>query len=465
MQALTPRPKQEYTIQRILEDKAHLCGSLGGFGKTLVGAEAILRSGVERALIVCPLKVVRNWDRALKQQSNGTHEGVKQISSSKQGTLNFLDMTEGKPGVYIVGWEFFRTLLWGGYSFDFAIADECHRAANWKSKQSDSLRSVRADYKVAFSGTPAGNKTEGLFGTIRWLWPNLYPHYWPWVGHYFEKGMEVIRVRGGKEKAVHKVFGEKTPGKAWDDLPSTSRFASEQVNEVINHIIEVEMKPTQKRIYREFEAEAFTWLDDNPMFAELPAVKAIRLRQMALGVPMIEYDAEGEPVVSFDPDAKSGKIEALIDLLSDLHAGGPIPVMVYTHSRKFVDVVVRQLQQKGYRAVGFVGGQTHEEVNTKIDGFGIDHDIIVATIGSIGEGVDRLQLVCNTEVWLSLDNNRLLNRQAQWRLDRTGQLPQPINRYMIRSLETIETEQHEKIANDDRILDESLTIQTTEVLA
>lgn len=461
-QPLTPRPKQEYTIQRILEDKRHLCGSLGGFGKTLVGAEAVLRSGAQRTLIVCPLKVIRNWDRAFKQQSNGQHEGVRQIASNKQGMLNFADFIEGKTGVFAVGWEYFRTMLWHRYPIDFAIADESHRAANWKSNQSDSLRTLHAEYRVCFSGTPAGNKTEGLFGTIRWLWPDLFPHYWPWIGKYFEKGIEQITVRGGKQKGVHKVFGEKNPGMAWDALPSTTRFASEQVNEVINHILEVPMNPTQRRIYKEFEKEAFTWLDDNPMFAELPAVKAIRLRQIALGVPMVTYDEEGEPVVSFDPEAKSGKIEALADLLSDLHAGGPIPVMVYTHSRKFVEVVVHQLNKKGYRAVGFVGGQTHEEVNEKIDGFGKDHDIIVATIGSIGEGVDRLQLVCNTEVWLSLDNNRLLNRQAQWRLDRTGQLPQPINRYMIRSLDTVETEQHEKIANDDRILDESLTI-TTEV--
>ncbi|ALY08513.1 DNA helicase [Arthrobacter phage Thunderclap] len=459
MEPLVPRPKQEFTINRIIEDKSHMCGSLGGFGKTLVGAEAILRTGVQRVLIVCPLKVIRNWDRALKQQSGGKHPGVKQVAGDKQGTLNFLDMQEGKPGVYIVGWEFFRTLLWGSYQFDFAIADECHRAANWKSKQSDSLRSVRAAYKVAFSGTPAGNKTEGLFGTLRWLWPDRYPHYWPWVGHFFHKAFVEQHVGGGKTKKLMNILGEKTPGAAWDDIPSKTRFASEQINEVINHIIEVPMKPTQRRIYNDFEKEAFVWLGENPMYAQLPAVKSMRLRQMALGVPIVTYDSEGEPVVSFDLEAKSGKIEALADLLSDLHAGGPIPVMVYTHSRKFVEVVVHQLRQKGYRAVGFVGGQTHEEVNAKIDGFGVDHDIIVATIGSIGEGVDRLQLVCNTEVWLSLDDNRLLNRQAQWRLDRTGQLPQPINRYLIRSLGTIETEQHERIANDDAILDESMEIK------
>ena len=458
MEPLTLRPKQQITVDEILANERHLSGSLGGFGKTLVGTEAVLRSGAAVTLIVCPLKVIRNWDRAFKQQTRGEHPGVRQISNTKDGVVAFTDIQAGVPGVYAVGWEFFRTILWHRIKIDFGIADECHRAANWKSKQSDSLHTVHAQWRVGFSGTPAGNKTEGLFGTLRWLWPDRYPHYWPWIGKFFHKGMETQRTRGGGSVNLMKVLGERMPGCAWDDIPSKTRFASEQINTVINHIIEVDMKPAQARIYRDFEKEAFVWLDDNPMYAQLPAVKAMRLRQIALGVPMVTYDEDGEPVVSFDPEAKSGKIEALADLLSDLYAERPYPVMVYTHSRKFVEVVVHQLQKKGYRAVGFVGGQTHEEVNAKIDGFGQTHDVIVATIGSIGEGVDRLQLVCNTEVWLSLDDNRLLNRQAQWRLDRTGQLPQPINRYLIRSLGTVETEQHDRIANDDAILDESLTI-------
>jgi SNF2 family DNA or RNA helicase len=45
----------------------------------------------------------------------------------------------------------------------------------------------------------------------------------------------------------------------------------------------------------------------------------------------------------------------------------------------------------------------------------------VAVISAIGEGTDGLQEVCSTVIWLSKDDNRLMNEQAAGRLDRQGQ--------------------------------------------
>lgn len=456
MQKMELRPQQQLTVDAILNDKNHLSGSLGGFGKTLVGVEAALRSGAKKVLIVCPLKVIRNWQKTFDLQ-RGYQEPLKRLDSTKQGKLNFLDLTEGAEGIYIIGWEMMRTLHWGRLHFDFAIADEIHRACNRKSATADMLHTVNATYKVGFSGTPAGNKTEGLWSVCHWLWPERYPHYWPWIGHHFHKGMvQVGRERNGQPKMVMEVTAEKDPGMVWSLIPSKTRFASEQKNRVIIHEIEVDLLPAQRKVYKTFEEESFVWLDENPMFEELPGVKAMRLRQLALGVPQVTYDEFGEPIINFDLECKSTKIDAVLELLDDLNAGGTIPVMIYCHSRKFVEVVVHRLNKRGHRAVGFVGGQTEEEINHKIEGFGTHHDIIVATIGSIGEGVDGLQFVCNTEIWLSLDTNRLLNRQAGWRLDRTAQTEDHINRYFIRALDTIEVEQHEKIKTDDQMLDDSL---------
>lgn len=453
------RPKQQLTVDAILADKSHLSGSLGGFGKTLVGVESVLRSAARVTLIVCPLKVIRNWQKTFDSQ-RGYKEPLKRIDSTKAGKLHFLDILDGVEGIYIIGWEMMRTLHWGMAKIDFAIADEIHRACNRKSATADMLHTIRAEYKVGFSGTPAGNKTEGLWSVCHWLWPELYPHYWPWVGHNFHKGMvQVGRNRDGTPKMVMEVSAEKLPGAVWAHIPSKTRFASEQVNLVIRHDVEVELSRAQLKLYKQFEEEAFVWLDDNPMFEELPAIKHLRLLQMTLGIPQVTYDEEGEPIIDFAEDCKSAKLDTALELLNDLNAGGTIPVMIYCHSRKFVEqVVVPRLLKKGHRAVSFVGGMTEEEVNQRITGFGRDHDIIVATIGAVGEGVDDLQKVCNTAIWLSLDANRLLNRQANWRLDRTGQTGH-INNYYLQAVDTVEVDQHDKIRTNDQLLDDSLDRQ------
>lgn len=450
------RPKQQLTVDAILADKAHLSGSLGGFGKTLVGVESVLTSGASVTLIICPLKVIRNWAKTFRSQ--GYTEELKRIDSTKKGKLNYLDITEGVPGVYIIGWEMMRTMHWGHAKVDFAIADEVHRATNRKSATADMLHTVRASYKVGFSGTPAGNKTEGLWSVCHWLWPERYPHFWPWIGQHFEKGMvQVGRERDGRPKMVMEITQEKIPGAVWNLIPSKSRFASEQKNIMIRHDVDVELSPTQLKLYKQFEKEAFVWLDDNPMFEELPAIKHMRLLQLTLGVPRVTYDDEGEPVIDFAEDCKSAKLDTALELLSDLNAGGTIPVMIYTHSRKFAEqVLVPRLRKKGHRVADFFGGMKQDEINQRIEGFGKAHDIIVATIGAVGEGVDDLQKVCSNAIWFSLEGNRLLNRQAMWRLDRTGQVADHINNYFLQAVDTVELDQHEKIRTNDQLLDDSL---------
>jgi hypothetical protein len=63
--------------------------------------------------------------------------------------------------------------------------------------------------------------------------------------------------------------------------------------------------------------------------------------------------------------------------------------------------------------------------------------IIVAVISAISEGTDGLQRVCANEVWLSQDDNNLMNEQAKARLLRTGQ-ERMVNRWYIQSVGTID---------------------------
>ena len=78
---------------------------------------------------------------------------------------------------------------------------------------------------------------------------------------------------------------------------------------------------------------------------------------------------------------------------------------------------------EGKRAVSWTGEVGEKERHEILDAFveTKEVDYIVATIASIGEGVDGLQHRAHIMVWLSRSDNMMLNEQAFRRLHRRGQ--------------------------------------------
>jgi hypothetical protein len=64
--------------------------------------------------------------------------------------------------------------------------------------------------------------------------------------------------------------------------------------------------------------------------------------------------------------------------------------------------------------------------------------------------------VCSVEFWVSLDDNRILNQQAHWRLSRDGQ-QKTVRSYRFLAADTVEVDQRGKLTSDAAQLDESFT--------
>lgn len=471
---LTPRPEQEAAIQAILRDRSHICRAEVGAGKTLVGVEAALRSGAKVTLVVSPLNTLSGWRKTFERQSGGKVT-VWPINSKKIGKLHFEHLADGIPGVYFIGWERFRMYSWMEMTPDFIILDELHRASNRKSSTYKSVESTRkSQYKLGLSATPAGNKIEGMWASINWLWwgdKEIAPAFWNWVSKY---------LRTERDQYVGKrIVGERNPGAVWASLPSKSYFPSPFQEQPIIHEIECELTPFQRKVYDRFEQEGVVWLENNPLIADLPTVQAMRLREICLAVPSIrtimvkhkdpdtgeEWEEPFEQVY-FEDDAQSSKADAVFEVLGDLYAEKPEPVMIFTHSRKFATMLTLRLQEKGYRARQFVGGMSPDEREWKKENFGKEFDIMVSTIPTVGEGTDGLQEVCHIEFWISLTDNRMLNTQAKGRCSRPGQ-KHTVQRYLFLAKDTVEQRQIGRLAADQEQLDASFNtaIEEKEVAA
>lgn len=460
LELFTPNEHQEKAIAQILRDKRTLVKGGTGAGKTLVGVEAMLRAGTKINLIVAPINTYTGWAKTLLRQSKGEHV-LRFIDARKAGKEAHEALASSEPGFYFVGTERMRTQTWYRWDLDFIVHDECHRATNRKSANFQRLDTMRSEYKLALSATPFGNKVEGAWAIARWLWPKqIDESFWRWGSEYLMEEKD--------EYSYKKFLGERNPGAVWSSFPSAVKMPSVYTDKPAIHEIEVELSATQRKHYKELERDAITFLEEHPLATDLPSVKYIRLLEILLATPSIKQDwiRKQDPdtgiwetvwgdVVYFEDDAKSSKADALLDLLSDLYAEKPTPVLVYTHSKKFATFLTKRLQSKGYEARQFIGGMSREERNWKLSEFGKQFDIMVCTIQAISEGTDGLQDVAHTEVWMSVSDNRILNTQCQGRLSRQGQT-ELVNRYVVRARGTVETDvQHPRLTIDQSILDSS----------
>lgn len=441
MQRFTLTPEQAEDVERIVNTptKAALIGSEMGQGKTLTAVEVANRLDVKTILVICPLSVRVNWERTFTRQGNLLDQ--HRIDGTKKGKAAWDMLAHNEPGIYIIGREMFVRKEWSKIKPDLAIFDEVHAVQNRKSMGFRKLKNLKPTWRLALSGTPAGNKFQGMWSITRWLWPNVIDRsFWRWVTDWARSEDDYF--------AGVKVLGEREPGAFVASLPCYVRREANLETEYVEEIRYVELTAAQRRLYEQMEQDSLMWLEENPAVAEVPIVQRIRLRQVTLGVPYINERDE----VDFELDCKSSKIDALKDIIKDMDDDEPL--FILCDSAKFVKAVVHQL---GKEAREWSGSVSHAERDSLKTGF-IDGKFrfLVATIPSIAEGTDGLQEVCNHVVWLSRSDNGLLNEQAAARLHRTGQR-RHVYSWDIQAEGTYDSGQFNNLALQKRSMQASLT--------
>nr|DAV97365.1 MAG TPA: Recombination ATPase helicase [Caudoviricetes sp.] len=452
-----------------------------GAGKTLTALACAERSLKEegrepegaRVLIVAPLHTIDGWRRHVEEVWGLELRECAAKGADRKANLEAL-WDRQECGVFFIGWSLMTarnkhkkkdnrtgkmvsapdTHAFGGTLFDVVIADEVHRACNPRSLNSKVLCRIRARRRLALSATPAGNLPVNIFGALHFLWPVRYTSFTRFADFFFKSQFNPYSDTG-----YGKLYGEeKWPGRVRATTPCwvsvTREQALPELADVDIRRVAATMTRDQKRIYKQWRDKAIAWLDDHPVAVNLPVVLDTRLQQVTLAQPIVTEHAlqtrEGgvKEVVTFDKDSKSGKIDALLDILRDL---GDERVIVFTHSRKFLVPLRWRLEKAGYR-VEQVSGDDHEGWRTFRDDHGVQ--ILLAVVSAIAEGVDGLQTDCHTEIWLSRDSSLVINEQAQGRLHRSGQ-ERGVVRYLVQCPGTIDDTVVGRLAERHRALTES----------
>lgn len=460
--------EQHEIIEAVLKEptKAFLNGSTMGAGKTAMTAEIIARSGWERVLLVGVKDTAKQWEAAIREQSEGRLH-LRHINGTKAGRANLAAMLAGEGGIFFSGSQFLtrqdwtyeddlnddgnpipeldkngqptgknqrtRKRLWTYkkmYPLDALIVDEIHiLAGNRKNVGRRTLTSIPTEWRGALSGTFYGNNFQNAWSVTKWLWPDIIDgSFHRWKYEWCQMGEPIYVKRGGKTEEIERIVGENNPGEYVKSLPCYFRIeAEEEVPEP--KLVYVNLSQVQREQYRQMEQDMLMWLKERhpdrpdgmlvPLVAEVPIAQRQRLRTATLGEMSLTSDGD----VWFSDDCRSTKLDALSGILAHY---GKQKVVIYTDSKRFAKVTVRRMLKAGLSVAewsGDVNSAGRDAIKQAflrpMDDGGLQY--IVAVISAFGTGLDGFQTVCSKIVWLSeVEGDAVQNDQAVHRIWRRG---------------------------------------------
>jgi DNA repair and recombination protein RAD54B len=123
---------------------------------------------VKKALIVCPVGLIKNWKKEFNKWLPSQYVGVLELEDAKQ--VKHLDGKAFK--VMIIGYERLRALaddFAEAHDIDIIICDEGHRLKTVKNKAAKAIESLNTSRRVILSGTPVQNNLNEFYAMVNFV--------------------------------------------------------------------------------------------------------------------------------------------------------------------------------------------------------------------------------------------------------------------------------------------------------
>jgi SNF2 family DNA or RNA helicase len=328
--------------------------------------------------------------------------------------------------------------------WDTIIVDEAHRALIRKTGPSSQIRGgfkrLRSRRRIALSGTPMRGKPEQLWGTLNWLYPDVYTSYWKWVAKYFQ----IMSTRhsdfvlgeflpGGEDRlhTDHKhLILRRTKEEVAPELPPKTYYGRHLIPGDPQSPVGVWLPQTEKqaRQLRTLDLDGVVLADEGEIFANGTLAVDTRRKQLAHGYHEI---VNGKMV----PTTDSPKLAWLLDWLDN--ANGE-QIVVASQFTSVLDVYTRELREKGYTVALLTGKTGKTARNAGIEGFK-KGEIQVFCLNTAAGGVALTLDVADYLVMLDETFIPDDQEQVEDRIHRVSRIHN-VTIYYLRTLGTIEEE-------------------------
>ena len=151
-----------------------LCDDMG-LGKTIQSLTVVLNEQAKQkvkrtSLVICPTSLTYNW----LSEVNKWFTNVKAAVVDGADRLHILDRASDYD-LLILNYEKVSRCLQQltATTFFYVVLDEAHKIKNSKSTVAQSVKQIKADRKLALSGTPLQNRVSELWSLFDFLMPNF----------------------------------------------------------------------------------------------------------------------------------------------------------------------------------------------------------------------------------------------------------------------------------------------------
>jgi DNA repair and recombination protein RAD54B len=396
---------------------------------------------IKRALIVCPVSLIENWQKEFRKWLGRDRLGVF-VARGK--TTRFSDFTTGRSySVMIIGYEQLRNVheeLTKGSGVDIVIADEGHKMKTTGNKAAQAIRSLNTTRRIVLSGTPVQNNLKELFAAVDLVNPGALGTF-----KMFVKEFEVPIVKSKQPNALRKDI-EKGEAREEELNSLTSMFMLHRTADILKNYLPPKTEyvlfcnPTssQANIYRHVLASPVV---RSALGNSENALQLITILKKLCNSPSLlspKTGADEDPPSStisallsslppnllrhFSPGS-SGKIRVLDQLLHDLHSKTSEKIVLVSNYTSTLDVLAGLLTSLGLPFLRLDGSTPQAKRQALVEDF--NHSsasscfalLLSAKAGGLGLnliGASRLVL-------FDVDWNPATDLQAMARIHRDGQ--------------------------------------------
>ncbi len=311
------------------------------------------------------------------------------------------------------------------FRFRTLVLDEAQNAKNPGSQIAKVVRGLQADHRLALTGTPVENSLRDLWAIFGFVEPGLLGSETS-----FRRRFE-LPIADGDEGAAAALRSRLEPFV----LRRTKEDVARELPERTEAVIECELTPLQRRLYRGIAEAArrdvlAKFDDDGAESTTVHVLAALtRLRQVCAhpGLLVPEY--------LDDPDA-SGKFDAFMETVEEVLDGGH-KVLVFSAFSSMLKIMRTSLDRKNVR-YGYLDGATKDrDRQAEVERFMSDEGppVFLCSLkaGGVGLTLTAADYVILYDPWW----NPAVERQAIDRTHRIGQT-RPVTAYRMVTAGSVE---------------------------
>jgi SNF2 family DNA or RNA helicase len=318
-----------------------------GLGKTVQTLAAIQRDReageLRPVLLICPTSVVGNWK---KEAERFTPDLPVLIHHGGQRTRGDAFRKKVKPyGLVLSSYallhrdrEAFAQVDWAG-----VVLDEAQNVKNPETKQAQAARALKADFRVALTGTPVENHVGDLWSILEFLNPGFLGTQADFRRRYF------VPIQAQRDAEATERLKRLTGPFVLRRL-KTDRSIIADLPDKLEMKVFCNLTREQASLYAAVVAEADRALEKS---------EGIQRKGMILGTLSKLKQVCNHPAQFLGDNSpipgRSGKLARLTEMLDEaLQAGDR--ALVFTQFKEMGDIIQRHLQEEFGREVLFLHG-------------------------------------------------------------------------------------------------------------